>query len=145
MAMIKSFLLAGLLSAFLIPALATDKASEPAVSGAWRMTSHQDDKGKTQTFPPKHPVVMTLSTGASTIKVTGGCNATQAIFKLEGDRMIVENLGWTLMACQPERLMEVDDLVRDILTADPMVKRVGDTLTLTTPNGALLRFVRQPR
>jgi heat shock protein HslJ len=68
-----------------------------------------------------------------------GCNQFAGAYELEGDQLVVEDLGQTLIGCDgPEG--EQEAVVMAVLESGPTVRHDGMTLELTTPDGQALVF-----
>lgn len=64
------------------------------------------------------------------LRVTGGCNTLSGTYRLEGDRLVVEEMSQTEMACD-EPLMALDAAISALLLASPTWSLDGDSLRLT--------------
>jgi heat shock protein HslJ len=63
------------------------------------------------------------------VSVSAGCNSMGGPYRIEGDRLVADQLATTEMACEPA-LMEQDRWVADLLDG-ATIALDGDTLTLT--------------
>ena len=68
-----------------------------------------------------------------------GCNDLDFTWSLDGDRLVITELGSTATGCPPA-LMEQDDWLVSFLTAGPSVALDGDTLILTD-DGAVITLL----
>ncbi|MEV4707910.1 META domain-containing protein [Actinoplanes sp. NPDC049316] len=73
------------------------------------------------------------------VAAEAGCNHLTGKLTTEGDRLVVTEVGGTLMGCSPE-LTDQDDRVRRFLQDRPRWRLDGDTLLLSTDT-ARLRLV----
>lgn len=68
---------------------------------------------------------------------TGGCNSLGgSTWRIENDRLLVDSLGMTEIACE-QALMDQDAWLVALLEAGPTIALDGDTLTLTTGDHGL--------
>jgi len=67
---------------------------------------------------------------AGEIKVNAGCNHLMGRLRVDGDTLVVDETGGTLIGCPPE-LSEQDTWIIGVLSGRPRWRLDGDTLTLT--------------
>jgi len=74
------------------------------------------------------------------LSVSGGCNIMAGDYRLEGGRLVVENLSATNRACGA-LLVAQDNQLGAFLSARPVLTRSGDQLVLSSDGGVVLRFL----
>jgi heat shock protein HslJ len=72
---------------------------------------------------------ITLSFSESSLAIVGGCNTQLGGFSIDGDRLVVEALAQTLMACE-DGLAAQDAWIAELIESGPSVSRDGDSLTI---------------
>jgi heat shock protein HslJ len=80
------------------------------------------------------------------LSVQAGCNTLGGAYRLEGDRLIVDQLGGTEMGCDTPR-HDQDQWLADFFTSQPTAEIAQDTITLKAAGSALTlrdREVAQP-
>lgn len=89
-----------------------------------------------------------LSFNGDDLGVSGGCNHVGAGFKLAGDRLDIGAFRTTLMACQDQRLMQMDTAISEQLKGQASFVIEGQApsprLLLTTASGAKLALSGEP-
>ncbi|PRY20543.1 META domain-containing protein [Pseudosporangium ferrugineum] len=80
-----------------------------------------------------------LTFRSGTVSAEAGCNHLSGTLAVEGDRLVVSDLGGTMMACSPE-LMAQDTWLTEFLRDGPRWTLDAATLVLTTAD-ARLRLV----
>lgn len=89
-----------------------------------------------------------LSFNGDNLGVSGGCNHVGAGFKLAGDRIDIGAFRTTLMACEDQRLMQMDSAISEQLKGSARFAIEGDApqprLLLTTAGGAKLVLSGEP-
>ncbi|MEV8507949.1 META domain-containing protein [Actinoplanes sp. NPDC051475] len=103
-------------------------APPPAASQLWERTFvSAEDPGAN--LVPGTRVRLTFRPG--TLTAEGGCNHLTGKLTVEGDQLVVTDVGGTLMACSPE-LMEQDAWLTAFLQARPRWELDGGTLVLSS-------------
>jgi heat shock protein HslJ len=84
--------------------------------------------------------------GEATLRLDGGqlgghtgCNSFGATYEVEGDRLLVGDVGQTLIGCE-EALQRQEAHIVGVLEADPSVVVDGSRLELTAPDGRGLHY-----
>lgn len=72
-----------------------------------------------------------LSFDGDNIGASAGCNGMGGMFRLDGDTLVVTEMGMTEMGCDPAR-HDQDNFVAALITASLTVTLLGDELTLET-------------
>jgi len=89
-----------------------------------------------------------LSFNGDNLGVSGGCNHIGTGFKLAGDRIEIGDFRTTLMACQDQRLMQMDSVISEQLKGSARFAIEGEApqprLLLTTAGGAKLVLNGEP-
>jgi heat shock protein HslJ len=75
------------------------------------------------------------------IGASGGCNSMGGPYAIDGDRLVVQQLAMTEMACEP-RLMDQDAWLANLLDG-ASIRLDGDTLTLSKDGAALTLVDRE--
>ncbi|MQA62226.1 MAG: META domain-containing protein [Actinophytocola sp.] len=76
------------------------------------------------------------------LSVDAGCNSLSGNARLDGDRLVVDNMGGTEMGCEPE-LADQDSWLSGFLTGGPSWRLEGDTLRLTM-GGTTIELLDRP-
>lgn len=79
---------------------------------------------------------ITITFDGTRIGASGGCNQLGSVWLLDGDRLVVEPMWQTEMACA-EPLMQQDTWLADLLASSPTFAVDGDMLTLAGDGGTL--------
>lgn len=85
--------------------------------------------------------VVRLSFGAGQIGASGGCNSMGGPYAIDGDRLVVQQLAMTEMACEPA-LMVQDQWLAGLLDG-ATIALAGDTLTVTKDGVGLTLLDRE--
>ncbi|EXX95478.1 PF14302 domain protein [Bordetella holmesii CDC-H635-BH] len=126
--------------------MTADTASLPLTAYTWRLNGATDAKGQ--------PILRTgverglrLSFTQDALSIQGGCNTQFGGYRLAAGVLSVAHLAGTMKACEPA-LMRLDADVAGVLKGDMRLRRSGDAaapeLTLTAPDGSVLRFAGEP-
>ena len=84
---------------------------------------------------------MTASFDAKEIQGSASCNSYFGTYRLKGDQISIDELGWTEMACMdPEGIMEQEQTIMKLLSESSSYSIQGDRLQITTSAGELLIF-----
>lgn len=81
---------------------------------------------------------VTLTIDADSVSGYSGCNTYGGRFQVAGAALTITELTSTLMICENETLMRQESQYLLALKDAHTLARAGDTLTLTTPEGALV-------
>lgn len=81
-----------------------------------------------------------LTFDGGTLGANAGCNQIFGGYTFDGERLMVDQLGTTEMACEPARMAQ-DRWLTDILTLEPRVSVDGDVVTFRVAGGATLEFM----
>lgn len=73
------------------------------------------------------------------VSANAGCNTLFGGYSWEGDRLAVDTMGSTDIACEPDRMAQ-DRWLTDVFQLRPVVSVDGDVLTVRGPAGAVLTF-----
>jgi len=65
------------------------------------------------------------------INASAGCNSISGRYQLNGNVLLVDQLGMTEMACDPPARMDQDTWLADLLSHQPTLALDGNTLTVT--------------
>lgn len=71
-----------------------------------------------------------LSFSGDTVRADAGCNLLSGTARMDGDRLVVTNLGGTEMGCDEPRMAQ-DDWLIEFLGGRPVLALDGDVLTLS--------------
>ncbi|MEV4637537.1 META domain-containing protein [Actinoplanes sp. NPDC049548] len=110
-----------------------DAARPSDSSGLWDRTFVSADDAGRQLVPGTR-VRLTFTPG--TVAAEAGCNHLTGRLAVEGDRLVVTDVGGTMMACSPER-MNQDTWLTTFLQQRPRWELDADTLVLTTGDDRL--------
>lgn len=125
-------------------------ASSVALSGyTWNLDTATDAAGKPIALLQREGKYgLKLSFNGDNLGVSGGCNHVGAGFKLAGDRIEIGAFRTTLMACQDQRLMQMDSAISEQLKGSARFAIEGEApqprLLLTTASGAKLALSGEP-
>ena len=77
----------------------------------------------------------------SEISGSASCNHYFGSYQIQGEKITIEGLGWTEMAClDPDGIMEQEQLVMSMLSDAERFKLLGVNLEIRTRNGEILLF-----
>lgn len=115
----------------------------------WNLDSAVDAAGKPIALLQREGKYgLKLSFNGDNLGVSGGCNHVGAGFKLAGDRIEIGGFRSTLMACQDQRLMQMDSAIGEQLKGSTRFVIEGEApqprLLLTTAGGAKLTLSGEP-
>ena len=112
-----------------------DSSQEVILKGtSWKLVSYD---GK---FPIEGREITAIFTGAE-ISGSAGCNHYFGSYKVKGDEITIEGLGWTEMAClDPEGIMEQEVIVMMMFSRAEKINRRNGTLEIQTSLGEILLF-----
>jgi heat shock protein HslJ len=109
-------------------------AGTPAPAGTtWKLASYGPAGNPTLAAPDVETSVAFGSDGL--INGTVGCNSFSGSFKVSGSQVTFDALASTLMACE-DALMQQESGVFAVLTGTANFKMDGDTLTISSADGA---------
>ena len=114
-------------------------AAATDVVGAWFLAEGTAD-GAPLPRPPAPEA--TLDVEADTLGGRSFCNHYSSTYRLDGDALVIDGLGGTEMACEPE-VMTAETAYLSALGRADTVARVGDDLVLSG-DGVRLRFSPVP-
>ncbi|QQP94707.1 META and DUF4377 domain-containing protein [Lysobacter enzymogenes] len=130
--------------------------SDPALASSvdlrgytWNLDTATDAAGKPIALLQREGKYgLKLSFSGDNLGVSGGCNHVGAGFKLAGDRIDIGAFRTTLMACEDQRLMQMDSAISEQLKGSARFAIEGDApqprLLLTTAGGAKLVLSGEP-
>lgn len=115
----------------------------------WNLDSATDNAGKPiATLQREGKYGLQLSFVKDRLGVSGGCNHVGAMYALKGDRIEVKQFQTTLMACQDQRLMQMDSEIAKQLEGNAKFAIEGEApqprLLLTTASGSKLSLSGEP-
>ena len=115
----------------------------------WNLDSATDSAGKPiATLQREGKYGLQLSFVKDRLGVSGGCNHVGAMYALKGDRIEVKQFQTTLMACQDQRLMQMDSEISKQLEGSAKFAIEGEApqprLLLTTASGSKLSLSGEP-
>lgn len=115
----------------------------------WDLDSATDNAGKPiATLQREGKYGLQLSFVKDRLGVSGGCNHVGAMYVLKGDRIEVKQFQTTLMACQDQRLMQMDSEIAKQLEGNAKFAIEGEApqprLLLTTASGSKLSLSGKP-
>ena len=86
---------------------------------------------------------MTAKFTAKEVQGSASCNHYFGAYKISGNKLSIDGLGWTEMACMdPEGIMEQEQTVMGLLSKASEVSIEGNQLLIRTSSGDLLVFDR---
>ncbi|MGJ7903227.1 DUF4377 domain-containing protein [Lysobacter sp. 1R34A] len=115
----------------------------------WKLDSATDSAGKPiAALQREGKYGLQLSFVKDRLGVSGGCNHVGAMYALKGDRIEVKQFQTTLMACQDQRLMQMDSEIARQLEGNAKFAIEGQApqprLLLTTASGSKLSLSGEP-
>ncbi|ALN82937.1 META and DUF4377 domain-containing protein [Lysobacter antibioticus] len=115
----------------------------------WNLDSATDSAGKPiAALQREGKYGLQLSFVKDRLGVSGGCNHVGAMYALKGDRIEVKQFQTTLMACQDQRLMQMDSEIAKQLEGNAKFAVEGEApqprLRLTTASGSTLSLSGEP-
>lgn len=91
------------------------------------------------------PAVTAVFTEDDRVAGSAGCNRYFGSAAVDGDKLTVQALGSTMMACEPTSVMEQEATYLQTLEAADRWEATAERLTIRDSSGAvLLTYVRQP-
>ncbi|MGO1070876.1 DUF4377 domain-containing protein [Lysobacter sp. CA199] len=128
---------------------ATAKSSVALDGYKWNLDSATDNTGKPiAVLQREGKYGLQLSFAKDRLGVSGGCNHVGAAYSLKGERIEIKQFQTTLMACQDQRLMQMDGEISKLLEGTAQFAIEGEApqprLLLTTAGGAKLSLSGQP-
>lgn len=106
--------------------------------GTWRLTALPGFAALDDL--PRPPTVRFAS---GQVAGFGGCNNYTGGYRLDGDRLTIERVASTMMAC-PEPASSVENAFHRAFAGSFRIAVERDQLTATADSGAMLRFLREP-
>lgn len=121
---------------------AAPDGQEPAASphGAWQLVSGRGPEGALE---PLDSHQVTLVVEEDQVGGTAACNSYGGTARIHDERLELEELAQTDMACEPREVMSLERTYLDALVAADTIRREGDVLLLTGPD-VELRFAPVP-
>lgn len=115
----------------------------------WNLDTATDSAGKPiAVLQREGKYGMQLSFAKDRLGVSGGCNHVGGGYAIKGDRIEVKNFMSTLMACEDQRLMQMDSEISKQLEGSTQFAIEGEApqprLLLTTASGSKLSLSGQP-
>jgi heat shock protein HslJ len=84
---------------------------------------------------------MTANFDGAEVTGSASCNHYFGAYKIKGDQISIEGLGWTEMACMdPEGIMEQEQAIMNMLSNSDTFTLQGDRLEIITTTGEGLIF-----
>ncbi|MEH6418402.1 META and DUF4377 domain-containing protein [Pseudomonas sp. CGJS7] len=128
---------------------AAPAGSVPLDGYRWQLQSATDNTGKPiAVLQREGKYGLNLSFAKDRVGVSGGCNHIGAGYSLKGERIEVKQFQTTLMACQDQRLMQMDSEISKLLEGSAQFAIEGQApqprLLLTTAAGAKLVLDGEP-
>ncbi|MGB2965702.1 MAG: META domain-containing protein [Anaerolineales bacterium] len=103
---------------------------------SWRLISYEEK----QPIPGKD---MTAKFDIQEVSGSASCNHYFGSYSVAGDRISIQGLGWTEMAClDPEGIMEQEQVLMKLFSESTSYSIQGNTLQISTSSGDLLLFER---
>lgn len=121
-------------------AAATGGDGDDSFVGQWQFADGTVD-GAPIPMVDGYRITMTLGDDGS-IGGTAACNSYGGTYELDGSSIMIGELSWTEMGCEPE-VMESESAFLGALQRDVELARSADALTMTG-SGADLRFTEVP-
>jgi heat shock protein HslJ len=104
---------------------------------SWRLVSYE---GVTP-LPGKD---MTANFTEHEIRGSTSCNSYFGEYKIKGDEISIDGLGWTEMAClDPEGIMEQEQAIMRLLSQASDISQEGNSLVIMTDSGSRMIFSPQ--
>jgi heat shock protein HslJ len=105
----------------------------------WQLTHHLGTEG--QLIPVVEDVLATATFTDGSVAGSTGCNRYHAAYGADRDRLAVEAIAMTMMACEPER-SAVERAFTSALEAAVTYAVAGETLDLADANGRVVLRLR---
>lgn len=118
----------------------TEPVTEPAAGLAGRtfLSDSVTENGQPKTLVEGTQIALTFSDDGR-LSATAGCNSMGGEVTVEADRLVVSDLGTTLMGCDDARQAQ-DEWLSAVLSANPSYTVDGDQLRLEG-NGSVIELV----
>jgi heat shock protein HslJ len=134
---------AALMAAFLLAALISGCGLMPSSSNDLDGTSWTLESYAGQALIPDSTMTAVFNGGE--VSGSASCNHYFAAYQTQGDRIAIEGLGWTEMAClEPEGIMSQEQEIMRLLGSASAYKLQGEQLIIIVENGSQLVFNTQP-
>jgi len=114
-------------------------SDRPLEGTEWRLTHHLGPQGELGPIVEDVMATATFTDGA--VAGSTGCNRYHAACRVEGDRLAVESIAMTMMACDPER-SAVERAFTSALEAAVTFAIADDTLDLADVGGRVVLRLR---
>jgi heat shock protein HslJ len=86
--------------------------------------------------------MITANFAQDEIDGSASCNHYFGAYKVKGNQLTIEGLGWTEMAClEPEGIMEQEQQVMNLLSQAESIQIDSNQLLIITSSGKLLEFI----
>jgi heat shock protein HslJ len=108
-----------------------------APAGSWQLVSGSGPEG-TIDPPETHPVTLELDPEGGRLGGTAACNQYGAVAHVEGERLELDQLDQTDMACDPPEVMELEAAYLSALGRADRLREEGDRLVLSGPDVELV-------
>jgi len=84
---------------------------------------------------------MTANFKEREISGSASCNHYFGSYKIKGDQIAIDGLGWTEMAClDPEGIMEQEQVIMKILSGAETISLQDNLLNIRSKSGEILLF-----
>lgn len=107
----------------------TANTSPSELSGRSFLSLSVTEGGTPRQLAGRQPIRLSFEDGR--LAASPGCNSLGSGYRLDGDRLLVEDLAMTEMACEDPALMDQDSWFANLLLARPTLRVTATELTLT--------------
>ncbi len=108
-------------------------SASPDIAGEWKLVSYGDAANPTPALPD---VDTTIKFESGQMNGNVGCNGFGGTYKLSGDQLTFDGIMSTMMYCEENSIQEQAVLGIFSDRVKLQVQRNGDTLTITSADGA---------
>jgi heat shock protein HslJ len=108
----------------------------PAPGGSWQLVSGSGPEGAIEPLDT-HPVTLSFEEEGR-VGGTAACNSYGAVPRIEGERLELDQLDQTDMACDPPEVMELEAAYLSALGRADRLREEGDRLVLSGPDVELV-------
>lgn len=101
------------------------------LAGRQFVSESVEEDGETRQLVPSTKIFLSFDEGGHNVGASAGCNSFSGPYEVEGDRLVVGQVGGTEMGCDEARHAQ-DEWLVELLMADPAVELAGERLTITS-------------
>lgn len=101
------------------------------LAGRQFLSEAVEERGEPRPLVPSTRIFLTFDEAGRNVGASAGCNSFSGPYEVEGNRLVVDQMGGTEMGCDEARHAQ-DQWLVDLLMSDPNFELDGDRLILTS-------------